>query len=109
MLFCSAISRPLGVMNLLSVLLHFSVGHTATIPTPDGPYGVSVNTAKLVDTTRCDPFASDSRKRAIMVSMFYPSGLKKDCETQIVPYMPPATAALQDNFFSVSNVDCEDE
>ncbi len=37
-----------------------------------------------------------------MVSMFYPSGLKNDCEAQMVPYMPPATAALQDNYFSVS-------
>ena len=103
MLFFSSVSKPLTAVSLFNVFLHISVGSTATIPKPDGPYGVSLSTAKLVDNSRQDPFASDSRKRAIMVSMFYPSGLKEDCSSEEAPYMPPATAAFQDSYFSVSN------
>jgi len=103
MLFSSAIMKSFKVANLFTLILHFSVGSTSTIPNPDGPYGVSVSTAKLVDNSRRDPFAPDSRKRAVMVSMFYPSGHVEDCKTEVVSYMPPASAALQDQLFSVCN------
>jgi len=103
-----SISKPFKVVSILNALLHISVGSTATIPEGGGPYGVSLGTAKLVDNSRLDPYASDSRKRALMVSMFYPSGLKEDCNAQVAAYMPPATASLQDEYYSVSDARSED-
>jgi len=90
------------ISQVFTLGLWILLGKAATIPRPGGPYGVSLSTAKLVDTSRRDPFAPDSRKRAVMVSTFVPSGLNETCNSEISPYMPPATAALQDQYFSVS-------
>ncbi|KAK2765797.1 hypothetical protein FQN53_006831 [Emmonsiellopsis sp. PD_33] len=65
------------------------------VPGPSGPYGVKHKTFELVDEARLDPLNS-THPRRLMVSRFDP--VKKDeCQKMCtVPYMPPATALLED-------------
>jgi pimeloyl-ACP methyl ester carboxylesterase len=61
-------------------------------------YDVAVTTQLLTDAQRRDPFANDGRPRSVMISSFYPT---KSCREQTVErYMPPATAALQNDKFA---------
>jgi pimeloyl-ACP methyl ester carboxylesterase len=61
-------------------------------------YDVATTTQLLTDAQRRDPFANDGRPRSVMVSGFYPT---KSCREQAVErYMPPATAAFQNDKFA---------
>ncbi|KAH8723462.1 PAF acetylhydrolase family protein [Phaeosphaeriaceae sp. PMI808] len=57
-------------------------------------YDVAINSALLTDSDRVDTFANDGRARSVMVSSYGPVA---SCQNkQVEPYMPPKTAASQD-------------
>ncbi|KAF1932133.1 uncharacterized protein M421DRAFT_416860 [Didymella exigua CBS 183.55] len=60
-------------------------------------YEVAISTASLADTGRLDPFAKDGSFRRILVSSFTPIAGCRSKELQ--DYMPPATAAFEDEKF----------
>ncbi|KAI9815230.1 MAG: hypothetical protein M1827_002710 [Pycnora praestabilis] len=66
------------------------------LPAPTGTFGIDVHSIELVDPTRSiNPFAPDARPRAIEISLFYPvEASGGDTFTEM--YMPPATAAYED-------------
>lgn len=63
----------------------------------------------LKDQNRLDPFTNNTRHREIMLSLFYPTNLEifkypsqrpiKVSKAFLMPYMPPATAAIYDSAF----------
>lgn len=68
----------------------------AVLPVVGTPrFDVAMTSVALTDTDRVDPFATDSRARSIMVSAFNPVKTCQHKHTQT--YMPPATAAYQDD------------
>ncbi|KAH3970154.1 1-alkyl-2-acetylglycerophosphocholine esterase [Parastagonospora nodorum] len=80
----------------IALSLFLSQFTTATVIPIVGspPFDVSITTAALTDTDRLDPYAKDNRARTIMISSFNPI---KVCHNKtVVPYMPPGTAAAQD-------------
>ena len=80
-------------------LLQSSAATISVLPVV-GPhcYDVATTTQMLTDTKRPDPFANDGRLRSIMISGFYPT---KSCRKQGAErYMPPATAAFQNDKFA---------
>ena len=72
----------------------------ATLPKPNGKYGVHLSTMKLTDETRIDPFASIHQFRSVMISAFYPVVLTDECRTRLVSYMLPATATIESQYYS---------
>lgn len=65
----------------------------------------------LKDHNRLDPFTNNTRHREIMLSLFYPANLdafqhshqrpmERFSEASLMPYMPPATAAIYDSAFA---------
>ena len=63
------------------------------LPQGTGPYGTTLHTTELVDTSRLDPFNSTHNRR-LMISTFTPLPLAQ-CNHTIVPYFPLAVAAAQ--------------
>ncbi|CAD0092398.1 unnamed protein product [Aureobasidium mustum] len=55
---------------------------------------------ELVDTSRNDTYALKPEPRRIMVSAYYPANSIKRCQPVIIPYMPPATAAVYDEMYA---------
>ncbi|KAM4067077.1 platelet-activating factor acetylhydrolase, isoform II domain-containing protein [Hirsutella rhossiliensis] len=85
------------------------------VPGPLGPFPVAMRVQELTDESRWDPYAPahEAHRRRILVSVFLPlePGHPAKTPVQVVPYMPPATAAqfgqlastltpLADDFFS---------
>ena len=90
-----------SIMNrFLFCLLHALLAAAATIPPHNGTYGVNLNTVKLTDTSRLDPFAPIPENRSVMISLFYPVAPINCCQVQLVEYMPVATAAIEDQSYS---------
>jgi pimeloyl-ACP methyl ester carboxylesterase len=77
-----------------------SLIHCASVlPVVGSPrFDVAITTSMLTDTDRLDPYAKDGRARSIMISSFNPV-TKCHHKTQ-QPYMPPATAAFEDEKYS---------
>ena len=65
------------------------------LPKPDSSYEVGLGTMELTDKSRLQLFAPSVQPRHFMVSLFYPVHSHKS--TTPVNYMPPETAAFQDN------------
>jgi dienelactone hydrolase len=87
------------MLRLIFVSLFYisvAFGQQILIPAPSGQYAVGRSTAKLVDTSRTDPYDPDHGNRNVMVSLFYP--VERDsCEkTCLGDYLPPATTAYLD-------------
>ncbi|KAF2035385.1 PAF acetylhydrolase family protein [Setomelanomma holmii] len=61
-------------------------------------YDVAITTASLTDSSRLDPFANDGRQRSVVISTFSPVSYCRKKEVQ--RYMPPATAAFQNDKFA---------
>jgi dienelactone hydrolase len=74
-----------------------SASRSATIALPalPGRYQVGTVTQELIDPTRLDPFAPVKQNRALMVQLWYPATQVRDAP--YAPYMPPATAAYEEN------------
>ncbi|WPG97783.1 Hypothetical protein R9X50_00056400 [Acrodontium crateriforme] len=93
--------------SLLSILAFISFSHAGEnliIPPPNGTYGVNVETMNLIDHSRQDPFAPHPTPRSLMISIFYPSALACECQTELKPYMPPQTAQYINTEFSASGL-----
>ncbi|KAJ4311161.1 hypothetical protein N0V84_010594 [Fusarium piperis] len=81
-------------MHLLAPCILFGAAHALLVPSPPGPYYVSVKHLELVDPSRIDPFAPEANtKRRIMASAYLPIDAQYSCKVQVVPYMPPLTAS----------------
>jgi pimeloyl-ACP methyl ester carboxylesterase len=89
--------RQALLLSLFS--LPVTTNASAILPKPSGPYGVSLSTMKLTDNKRVDPFSPHSRSRNVMISAFYPGVSAYKCNTRLVNYMPPATAAIEDQYY----------
>jgi pimeloyl-ACP methyl ester carboxylesterase len=77
----------------------FLVHCAAVLPVVGNPrYDVAITTSMLTDTDRLDPYTEDGRARSIMISSFNPV-TKCHHKTQ-QPYMPPATAAFEDEKYA---------
>lgn len=83
-------------------LLVFSATLTSAIviQPPLGKYGVASTAMELVDTSRNDTYAPKPEPRRVMVSAYYPANLFKNCQPVMLPYMPPATAVIYDEFYA---------
>lgn len=77
---------------------------------PDSP-PVGATVLALKDKTRLDPFTNNTRHREVMLSIFYPTDLdlsrilsqrpmSGESKPSLMPYMPPATAAIYDSVFA---------
>ena len=84
---------------LISFVSITTTAASAIIPKPGGKYGVGLSTMKLTDRTRVDPFASHREYRNVMISTFYPAASANNCSTTHVDYMPPATAAIENEYY----------
>lgn len=87
-------------MLLLLAVVAASLGavRALLVPGPLGPFPVAMRDQELTDHSRWDPYAPahQAHKRRILVSVFLPlePGLAAETPVRVVPYMPPATAAL---------------
>jgi hypothetical protein len=82
-------------MHFLTLQLLFGVAHAVLVPSPPGPYSVTVHHFELVDPDRIDPFAPEANTtRRFMASAYLPIDAAYDCKAQVVPYMPPLTASV---------------
>lgn len=82
-------------MHLITLPLIFGAAQAILVPPPSGPYDVAVKHFELIDPDRIDPFAPEpNTKRRFMASAYLPVDSRFECETEIVPYMPPVTAAV---------------
>lgn len=88
------------MLTITSATFLASLATGITIPIPSGRYGVDSSLVELIDTARLDPYAPTPQPRRLMLSVFYPSGSKEDCQKYLSSYMPATTAAVHDTFFS---------
>lgn len=95
--------RSLQVTKWIT-LASLSYSAIAQIKIPsNGPYSVSISTAKLTDPTRIDPWDPNNGTRSIMTSLFYPipkSSCRKHCST---PYMSGLTASVVEQTAGLPN------
>ncbi|ORY19304.1 PAF acetylhydrolase family protein [Clohesyomyces aquaticus] len=87
---------PLSILHLLFLSTAYA---QIIIPEPKGQYAVGRSTIKLTDSSRKDPYDPNHGPRNVMTSLFYPisrNNCPKICPGQ---YMPPATAALNDQMY----------
>ncbi|KAI4739647.1 alpha/beta-hydrolase [Aureobasidium sp. EXF-12298] len=83
-------------MKLSLLFLSATLTSAIVVQPPLGRYGVASTVIELVDTSRNDTYAPKPQSRRIMVSAFYPVNSLKRCQPVMLPYMPPATAAVYD-------------
>ncbi|KAI9759966.1 MAG: hypothetical protein M4579_001999 [Chaenotheca gracillima] len=76
----------------------------AVLPKPSGPFGVSASAMELIDHGRADPFAPSHEPRKLMISAFYPSVRASQCQTELQPYLPPTTAAFENQEFAAYGI-----
>ncbi|KAM5341390.1 hypothetical protein ACJ41O_014421 [Fusarium nematophilum] len=76
------------VLFILSLL---SLGQALLLPKPSGPFSVARRIHTLTDNDRLDPYSKNHEKRRVLASIFWPVD-PKSCSSQLVSYMPPATA-----------------
>ena len=88
-----------AILSLLLIIFRLTCA-VIVIPAPNGTYGVRTHELALTDISRLDPFATTPENRSVVVSTFYPTALRGDCEWELVPYMPTKTAAIIDQEFS---------
>ncbi|KAG9938712.1 PAF acetylhydrolase family protein, partial [Aureobasidium melanogenum] len=85
----------------LFLLSFFATLTTAIVVQPPlGRYGVASTVMELVDISRNDTYAPKPESRRIMVSSYYPANSLKNCQPVMLPYMPPATAAVYDQMYA---------
>ena len=91
-----------NALNLLSFCFLFTPirSQGVLLPSTTGRYDVGISMMKMVDRNRQDPFAPIAGPRAVMTSMYFPVNKGHDCEPKrLMPYMPPKTAAFEDQMF----------
>ncbi|EIT75885.1 Alpha/Beta hydrolase protein [Aspergillus flavus] len=81
---------------LLCAALAQAVQAATHLPGPSGPCRVQTTHAKLLDTSRVDPFSPTHDKRAIMATSYVPVNCG---HTKFEPYLPPHTEAVTDQLF----------
>ncbi|MGC0327549.1 putative dienelactone hydrolase [Streptomyces sp. SAI-170] len=64
---------------------------TLVLPAPTGPYSVGTTSMHLVDASRSDPWVSPTRRRELMVSLWYPA--RPGHGKGVAPQLPAGTAA----------------
>ncbi|KAG9522058.1 PAF acetylhydrolase family protein, partial [Aureobasidium melanogenum] len=87
-------------MKLLLLFFSATFASAIVVQPPLGRYGVASTVMELVDTSRNDTYASKPEPRRIMVSSYYPTNSLKKCQPVMLPYMPPATAAVYDQMYA---------
>ncbi|MCJ1307242.1 hypothetical protein MMC25_000888 [Agyrium rufum] len=90
--------------TLFAASLPFTCLTQNILPLPNGTFSTSLKTTLLIDESRLDPFAPSPELRAIAISTFYPLPATKRCTLSSSPYMPPLTAAFEDQAYAVYGV-----
>lgn len=75
---------------LVGILL--GVAQAVVVTSHPGPFSVTMRVKALTDQARIDPF-NNRYKRQVLLSMFWPLPGTTNCSQDVIPYMPPATAA----------------
>ncbi len=87
--------RLLTLLSVVIVLADFAVSlDEVMLPKPNGPFSVGMNSVKLVDRSRREPFSPEHEPRQIMTSIFYPVQQQDPNCVKPTPYLPPKTAAF---------------
>lgn len=92
-------ATPVPFFLLLCYLFFGIIDATAIIPQANGTYGVGLSIAKLTDEERVDPY-NPKQHRSVIISAFYPVAAFAECKLNVVEYMPPKTAQVQDDFYA---------
>ncbi|KAF4506200.1 hypothetical protein G6O67_006304 [Ophiocordyceps sinensis] len=86
------------MLSLIVLAATLGAVRALLVPGPVGPFPVAMRVQELMDESRWDPYAPahEAHRRRILVSVFLPLEPGRSAKTpvQVVPYMPPATAAL---------------
>ncbi|KJZ70906.1 hypothetical protein HIM_09699 [Hirsutella minnesotensis 3608] len=88
------------MMNVLLLVLGavLAAVQAVLVPGPIGPMKVAMRVHQLTDRSRWDPYApaNGRQRRRLLVSIFFPlePGRAALEHTELVPYMPPKTAAF---------------
>ena len=83
----------------IAVLCHTSLATVATIPNPDGAYGIAYATTQLINDEMLDPYAPKEQHRRIMLSAFYPTTEMQYCQQRRLRYMPSGTASIYNQLY----------
>ncbi|KAI1817867.1 hypothetical protein GGS20DRAFT_531110 [Poronia punctata] len=90
----------------LSLAIALEARALILIPELTGPHKVGSTVLELVDYGRLDRFAPTPQPRDLVVSLFYPTNLDKDCV--LAPQFPKLTAAGIAAMFNTSTAAVED-
>ncbi|KAK3897060.1 Alpha/Beta hydrolase protein [Staphylotrichum tortipilum] len=77
--------------TLLAGLL-LRLAQAVVVPSHAGPFWVTMRVKALTDHSRTDPL-NKTVKRQVLLSVFSPVSDSTKCSSEIIAYMPPATAA----------------
>jgi hypothetical protein len=91
---------PVPLFFTTRVTMHFTVlaiillgiTHAVVVPSHPGPFSVTMRVKALTDNSRTDPL-NNTFKRRVLLSVFSPVPDSTKCFSEIITYMPPATAA----------------
>ncbi|KAK9693059.1 hypothetical protein K7432_014084 [Basidiobolus ranarum] len=84
-----------------SITLIHGASSKVTLPSLSGKFKVGTVKMHLIDNSRVDPYALDSRKRALMVQLFYPTKNTDRCP--VSPYMPTVTGQFESQLYGLPN------
>ncbi|KAK4158156.1 Alpha/Beta hydrolase protein [Chaetomidium leptoderma] len=68
------------------------IGQAVVVSSDPGSFSVAMRVKALTDHGRIDPL-NNTEKRRVLLSVFWPISNSTKCSQDMVPYMPPATAA----------------
>ncbi|KAF2964355.1 hypothetical protein GQX73_g9203 [Xylaria multiplex] len=94
-----------AVSYSLIFALQASAASVVPLPKPKGPYQVGTSVLELVDSSRTDPFAPTIQPRELIISLFYPTERKADCNLAL--QFPPLTAAYIDGVYNDTKASAE--
>lgn len=80
----------------LAAPLAASASSQIVLPQPTGLFKVGMSVAELIDYSRSPPFVASPEPLRLEISVFYPVDPKDSFTSAITPYMPPATARIED-------------
>ncbi len=82
--------RSTELFLLAGMLL--GIAKAVVVPSHPGPFSVTMRVKALTDNSRTDPL-NKNVKRQVLLSIFSPVSNSTMCSSEIITYMPPATAA----------------
>ncbi|KAI0533519.1 hypothetical protein GGR58DRAFT_516842 [Xylaria digitata] len=94
-----------AVSYSLILALQASAASVVPLPKLKGPYKVGTSVLELIDSSRTDPFAPTIQPRDLVISLFYPTESKAECNLAL--QFPPLTAAYIDEVYNDTKASAE--